>query len=84
MSDLNINVQLRAFDRMSRQFANIRQASDKLTRKFDQARGKLGALNQHLKDVEAMRKHRAALAQNGQALTEMRERARRSRTRLYD
>ncbi len=76
MADLDIKVQLRAFDKMSKQFATIKAAGSKLAKQFENSRAQLSKLNAQLKDISAYRAQRAALDKSATALTAMREKMR--------
>lgn len=62
MSQLNLKIQLRAFDRVSRQFENIRKAGGKLGRQFDNNLAELKKLDGQLKQVNSFRKREQELS----------------------
>ena len=76
MAELNLQVRLRAFDQMSRTFANVGRAGQRLLRQFDQNRNTLHRFDAQLRDIGAYRRQRQAIRQNSQDLTQMRQRVR--------
>ena len=51
MAELNLQVRLRAFDQMSRTFANVGRAGQRLLRQFDQNRNTLRRFDAQLRDI---------------------------------
>ena len=76
MAELNLQVRLRAFDQMSRTFANVGRAGQRLLRQFDQNRNTLHRFDAQLRDIGAYRRQQQAIRQNSQDLTQMRQRVR--------
>ena len=76
MADLDLRVRLRAFDQMSRTFANIGRSGQRLVRQFDQNRAALHRFDAQLRDISAYRRQQQAVRQNGQDLMQMRQRVR--------
>ena len=74
MAELNLQVRLRAFDQMSRTFANVGRAGQRLLRQFDQTRNTLHRFDAQLRDIGAYRRQQQAIRQNSQDLTQMRQR----------
>ena len=56
MAELNLQVRLRAFDQMSRTFANIGRSGQRLARQFDQNRAALRRFDAQLRDISAFRR----------------------------
>lgn len=76
MADLDLRVRLRAFDQMSRTFANIGRSGQRLRRQFDQNRATLHRFNAQLRDIGAYQRQQQAARQSGQDLTQMQRRVR--------
>ncbi len=62
MSQLNLKIQLQAFDKVSKQFENIRKAGGKLGRQFDDNLAELKKLDGQLKQVNSFRKREQELS----------------------
>lgn len=82
MAELDLRVNLRAFDGMSRVFEQINGRNRRLMQQFNQGRETLRRLNDQLGNIRAYQRHRDALNQNGQALTQMREQMRHLHNQL--
>ena len=80
MANLDLRVNLRAFDGMSRVFSQISGRSRRMVEQFNRHRESLRRLNDQLGNVRAYQRHRDALNQNGQSLTRMREQMLESRS----
>ena len=76
MADLDLQVRLRAFDQMSRTFANIGRSGQRLRRQFDQNRAALRRFDAQLRDIGAYQRQQQAARQSGQDLTQMQRRVR--------
>lgn len=82
MANLDLRVNLRSFDGMSRVFSQTSGRSRRMVEQFNRHRESLRRLNDQLGNVRAYQRHRDALNQNGQALTHMREQMRHLHNQL--
>lgn len=82
MADLALEIELKAFDRASKTFRNLRRAGGKLGKQFEANRKKLAAMQKTLDNVAAFKKARTALTHNSRALATMREKAARLEKQL--
>ncbi|CAM3042479.1 phage tail tape measure protein [Dichelobacter nodosus] len=72
MADLNLNIQLRAFDKASKQFEHIRNSANKLMKQFDGSRKALGKLNEQIRDINKLEKLKKHIESSQSAITKMR------------
>lgn len=77
MSTLDIKLRFKALGNIVKPFKDINKQTQKLQNNFNQTKSKLSSLKAGLKNTQSLARLNASLNQNGQALTAMREQAKK-------
>lgn len=84
MANLDLSVQLKAFDSVSKKFEAINRAGKKLAEGFDKNVKALAKLDGQMKNIRSYEKLKKAMDDNGRAMTAAREKARALQQQLQN
>lgn len=84
MANLDLSVQLKAFDSISKKFEAINRAGKKLAEGFDKNVKALAKLDGQMKNIRSYEKLKKAMDDNGRAMTAAREKARALQQQLQN